>query len=568
MKDLCSTLFYNVGFTIEGRKKNTNLLLALLLDINKWLVDKSEKKESFEVPLEGDKWINLLMKSGGSIQGKRINITSECCRVDDPFKAVYWTCKIVETPESKRDIAPRQWTTEIGFKPLSQYKAQISCVISYKDYPDSIKESEDNPKPNIPGIVRILQSDRKLICSNGIDKLTFKPKLLKSGDFKDFWERIINPERSIPYIYVSPNTEINTSQLATMIGGNAIIYYANDPEVYNEMRDVWFSAYQCENGGIRIYMPNVDVEDDSDPFRHRYIKNTDIERLGCEKVMQILHRVIVKNSFVFCDYFRTEDCKRKKSVVFRQKRMSALLENHEKELERRNQKIEEVKQNALSDKKSYEKDISDIFDICTESEAENKELWEENEKLSDENKKLNFKISGLTECLKSKSSDDNDQNLIELCNFIVKLENKDPKEVVEFLLPIYKDNIDFTEKGLKSLKDCEIPPDELFKALHYLSTTMHRLYLEKGSGDIYKKFTEETGIEATRGEGSQTRKNKDCMDQRNDVYNEHPLVMEPHLKLSNHQRIHFAFCDEEEKVVVGWCAGHLATSATKNLRKR
>lgn len=546
MRDLYSTLHYKIGFTIESKYDDVDLLWVLVLSIKKWQTKKFNGDGIINLTEDKSQWSNF--KAGKGIEGNAVSLSSEFCIDDEPFKgATFWACKIVEFPKPDEHMASRRWITEIGFKPLSPGKADFSCVNYYSDAPGFLGECQKKPKDTCPNLIKILRDNRSIKCSNGIDPLNLKPCLLKNGDFKDFWERIKNKDRSIPYIYVSPNTNIDPKKLADALGGNAIVYYAIDPEVSYEMDYVFDCDYLCYNGSVRVYLPQVD-----DPTRHRFFSRDDINRMGSDQVIHILRRAIAQNSDFYYDFFRTEDCRNKREAIVREKRIKEILEKRKAEKEA-------VENSALAGMQEFE-------DNAKASDELSKIILEQNDDLKKRNSDLQETITRLQQGKQYKTSDTNDAK-IEFCDTILKLKNKEPKEIVEYLWPIYKDKIAFTQRAIKSLKECKISFDELLKSLHCLATVMHPLYLEENAGDIYKRFHETTGIEATRGEGSQTRNDKGCMDQRKDVYNGNEINIEPHLKLSQNQRIHFAFSKEDKKIVIGWCAGHLDTSATKKLRK-
>ena len=70
----------------------------------------------------------------------------------------------------------------------------------------------------------------------------------------------------MPYIYVSPLNKpddaekpilVNPAQLAIATGGNALIFYAEDPGVTDEMNYFCPEEYKCYDGAIRVYYPDL-----------------------------------------------------------------------------------------------------------------------------------------------------------------------------------------------------------------------------------------------------------------------------------------------------------------------
>ena len=73
-----------------------------------------------------------------------------------------------------------------------------------------------------------------------------------------------------------------------------------------------------------------------------------------------------------------------------------------------------------------------------------------------------------------------------------------------------------------------------------------------------------TGIEAARGEGAMTRKDKRLMRQFETEYHGKAVDIEAHItypKLG--QSIHFGYLKEENKLIVGWCGGHKEIASTR-----
>ena len=140
------------------------------------------------------------------------------------------------------------------------------------------------------------------------------------------------------------------------------------------------------------------------------------------------------------------------------------------------------------------------------------------------------------------------------------------QDIINYFDASFGDCIAFSDDVEKSLKNCSIPFDELWNTLYYLATTMRDLYIF-GSGDIYKEFKHQTGINIGRGEGANTHQNKKMMDQYKTEYHGIQIDIEAHVKCSrNYQRIHFGFSQEDQKVVVGWCGEHKDNATTQKVR--
>ena len=548
MKDLCSTLFYKIKFNIaiSGDAEESDLLWIIVKHIKDWMTHKHNKPKEKEA-LSSDSHDWTLLKNGGIIQGRDIKIASEFCLVEEPFNASFWACKIVEFPKASSGKAPRKWTTEIGFEPVSPDKASFSCIIYYNDFPGFLGEYEDAPNPSVPKLINSIWNDKRLICTDGIDKPTIVPKKLVKGDWNAFWERLTNSERTMPYIYISPLNRhedgeaanlIDPQSLARAVGANAIIYFADDKAVTDEMNRLCPEEYICYGGALRVYYPNLNIDNPNDQRKHRFLSSGYIRNYGSEHIIQVIRRAIAQNADFYDKIFRVEDCRQKREAIIRKKKLEELKRQHNSELESR-------EESAL--------------ELAMEAEDLAKTLDDENKQLRDENYTLRLENSTYIGLAKENA----DLKRVSNNRLSIKEYPSSPQDIVNYFDATFCDKIAFSEDAISSLKDCTIPLDELWKCFFALANVMRDLY-EYGEGDIFKTFREKTGIEAARGEGAMTRKDKRLMRQFETEYHGKAVDIEAHItypKLG--QSIHFGYLKEENKLIVGWCGGHKEIASTR-----
>ncbi len=143
-------------------------------------------------------------------------------------------------------------------------------------------------------------------------------------------------------------------------------------------------------------------------------------------------------------------------------------------------------------------------------------------------------------------------------------------DVVAFFRRVFGDRIVFTEQGLGSASRCAVRPDGLWYYLYHMATTLFDLH-HAGCPDTETEFFRATGIEAARGEGSQSRKDRSVMQQRIDTYEGKQISLEPHVKLAqkkagaDHQRIYYCYDREFDRIIIGWIGEHLKTAGTVHL---
>lgn len=563
MKDLHETLFYNIKFTVQAKQKESDLLWDIVLLIKKWMTNKHNRKNE-NLTTDIHQW--LALKNGGQIVGNRIRIISESCFVEIPLSTAYWACKITEFPKAKPDVAPRQWTTEIGVEPLSIDKVNFSCIISYSDRAGFIGECAKIPQPSIPGIVRMVLDNPGFDCQDGIDKPTIEPRKMVPGDWFPFWERLKNNERTIPYIYISPKNNftdsapllIDPKQVALATGGNAIVYYAEDNGVTEEMNYCCPEDYKCYDGAIRIYYPGIDETQPKDDQRHRYLSAKFIEKVGEDGLIQILRRAIAQDVRFYDSFFRIEDCRAKREAIIRQKRLAELKQQHIQELaskeKKHSEEVETIENDALNLAEEAERKQLEAEDRAAYFEEENKLLREEVFKLRSENEAY---IPMVKE----------NADLRKACNNRLSIRDypQNAQDIVYYFITAFADKIAFSDDALYSLRDCSITPVDLWSVFFALATVMNDLYIG-GTGDIYKEFRNKTGIDISRGEGTMTRKDSKLMRQYETKYHGETIDIEAHITYPKiGQSIHFGFSDKDQKLIVGWCGKHKDNYTTRKV---
>lgn len=113
---------------------------------------------------------------------------------------------------------------------------------------------------------------------------------------------------------------------------------------------------------------------------------------------------------------------------------------------------------------------------------------------------------------------------------------------------------------------------ETWKALVSMATVLWRLkFIDNAGGSLIKSFQSETSFELAMTELKLTKANDELMRLRQRRYNGETIDITPHVKGKGTSkldplRIHFAFDDENEKIVIGHCGQHLPTSGTAKVK--
>lgn len=554
MIDLSSTMFYKVKFKISLEDSKKDLLWLIISHIKNWQTRKWNK-ESKLISDNVKAWSNL--KKGSTISStdkKTVKIVSAVCYVDEPENGTFWACKIIETPLSDTRFAPRRWVTEVGFEPINANSAYFSCVISYSDMAGFIGECEPMPAPNVPGLVRKVITDKYISCENGTDKVSTYPQEIASGQWMAFWEKLQNEGRTIPYIYISPKNNpiedenclcVDPKKIATAVGGNALVFYATDKAVTDEMNYFTPQELACYNGMIRIYYPGVEATDELDHNRHRYFRPNQIESMGECAICQILRRALAQDVTFYDKFFRIDDCQAMVDANVRQKRLKELQAIHQ-------EKLKEVEDETMV--LAFDEEEKRLM-----VEAENDRLKAELADLKEDN----FILTQQNESYRTLAQDNAALTKAVDSRLNTKEYPDTPEDVVNYFEATFGDKIQFTDDARKSLKGCRLDLSDLWKSLFALSTVMWDLAFNY-NGDIYKEFQNRTGLKATRGEGTMTRANSKLMRQFETDYNGESINIEAHITYpEQEQSIHFGFSRNDKKIVIGSCGEHKDIHSTR-----
>ncbi len=560
MSYLNYNIFYKAKFLLVSTAENSDMLWDFIKSIRFWQVTKWNKNGSSVLNNSNSTWIRL--KNGGRIfsfdeNERPVYIESEYFSPQDNEAQHFWACKISEKTSKKRGYCERDWVTEIGFKQLEKGIAEFSCVISYGDMPEFIGRYEETPSPTLPGLIRNLINSKKFKCVVGIDPIQNKPTELHVGDFPAFQELLANPQRTIPYIFISPKVDtdhpstttlfVDPQKLATIVCGNARVFYTTSADFMDEMNYmIGGKEYGCSGGSIRVYKPGFNIREPDKAHRHRMLYPSFIEEIGEDETLRIYRRALAQNVNYFDVYFGIKQCQEMRTEEARKKRIDELRSKHEKELG-------ELQNSMLDDA---------IEEEARRLEAEQKvaELEQQLDEAAAKRYGYEAQIEGMRATV----------NRVAELETAVQSRLSIPKypqthyDIAQYFITSFADRIDFSDSATKSLKTCSISLKELWNVLYGLATVMCDLMQNDSCTDPYKEFKTRTGIDASRGEGSMTRKDSSLMEQFETSYQGRIIDIEPHITFGREgQSIHFGFDETTRRIIIGHCGKHLDIYSTR-----
>lgn len=232
------------------------------------LTDKEafERSAQFAVDWMADKVGGLLPSEARNLtsfdtRGDEALYPCHAVRLDDQTGSI-WAARIDE-PGSNPE-AGETWSTEIfvekPFGGLVRFGAQL-MVRRPMIGPDI--------RPSRPRLVYDLLST--LSAEADGEAIADAPTRLTTHDDADTLSKLIyRPKRRLPIVVVSTDyddwAQVNLHQLGVRLSGAAHLYAAG-PETCWELTRLIGKRMSTFNGGVRIYMPGIDDEDE-DPFQH------------------------------------------------------------------------------------------------------------------------------------------------------------------------------------------------------------------------------------------------------------------------------------------------------------
>ena len=317
MSYLNYTIFYKAKFMISSTCDGADLLWDFVKCVRQWQTEKWNNGGNVVVDDHLAAWSRLkdgnrLFSANGS--ERPVYIESEYFSPKNNPAQRFWACKISEKKAKAPGYCERDWVTEIGFRQTDPTSAEFSCVISYGDTPEFIGRYEEVPDPTLPGLIRILIRNKRLRCYSGVDEVTNWASELKVGDFPVFRDALVNPERTIPYIYISPRKKcadseetkllLDPKKLSRVVCGNAKVFFSNSIAFTQEMSFMFnCKEYSCYGGSIRVYRPTLDDRDANDAYRHRSLHPAFLEEVGEDEVLRIYRRALAQNVSFYENFF-------------------------------------------------------------------------------------------------------------------------------------------------------------------------------------------------------------------------------------------------------------------------
>jgi len=401
----------------------------------------------------------------------------------------------------------------------------------------------------------------------GTERLSEKPRVIRVGDGQLLYERLGDRGRGCPILVVSCNQAdskpvLDAVSLARTLAGSAVVYVAGSPDVEEEWEYFLPKGFRCRNGMARVYQPHVDFGSERDAKRHRYFSEEQIKEHTEARVREMIVRGITRRATAIGH--------------------SEVTTIEDVEALRRDNRLRELRR--IADDKSKDEYIhlleednsalrateDDLKSRLSASTAQVEDLQDKVEELDEQKRRLEYELRAAVSSRQAaeeaaRRADRQSETLSTL-----KRLPSSVKQVAEVMQQLFSSELVFTPRGLRSTEDrVQDLVDDAWECLYALATVLHPLLFDERDQniDLERVFKEKTGFDLGMSEGRSTKKDRKFMKLRQDVFEGRTIDITPHVKIGNKEprllRVHFFVDDEQKRIVIGHCGGHLDNFSTR-----
>ena len=549
--DLISNVFYRSHFDVFPVKAGWNVFIEITKYIINWCNFKA-KRYGIELNWDWKQFRHHGIFEAGSMRAMSTQF------VDRESGARYWAAKVFETVKCD-GYADRTWISEFGIEQSNSNCATFSYTVMYEDRQGFLGELQPAPSANVPSVVNYLLTDKMVICKSGQQVLKLSPHDITPGHMDKLRDALQDVSRTCPIIYIAANKMgehlFDRNELARLVAGNAKVFYSQYPSASDEFNSTIGNIFRCPDGGLRVYQPNIDWTNCDEGYRHIYFTEEKLCEIGLDKIQSILRRALCENIQYYTakQLFRYDDCISMYNL-FRRKEMQDLAAQAQ---DNEFLFIDEARQlqEAKSELEKVNYELQTALDACELEKQKNVALTNS----------LN-ETASLRETVKQLKHTQSKMSTL-------KALPQSPEEIVDTFLSIHSDKMDFTKRGLNSLRDCPTSGTLLWQVLFCMATTLRDLYILDSGKNIVQSFEQKTNFSLALTEGHETRKNNSLMSLREDTYAGDKIDIEPHVSYGNFRgdksksvRVYYAFDPKSKKIIIGFCGEHLPNYSTKNFK--
>lgn len=544
---------YSAQFEIRASEKfNGSLSQGFIAIVEKWLHRKYQNRPDH---VSRQNWL----QEGGEwrIGSSQISAMVDVIREEDHSEPILWSFRL-QHPDSYYKKS-RIWVTEILLSNADDDLNLVHITNGYYIPTGYIGKTPKEPNAFPPKFVETCFKNTFLeIWTNG-NKLQGSPKLLGSGEGKDFAHILQDQSRDYPIVVVnhSEDFSVDLKKLQKRLLGKAEVYVVRDPEIIEEMSHYWklnYESYKCYKDTVRVYQAKLNYENPADYHRHRYFKFENDE----QEVLAIVANSLMRmpNLIAPAKPSRYEDVKHHRRLI----------------------RLRELKNSTnKADSKDYilllEEDNSQMYEKTNSLQVENnglkEELIEYTNKLELSRKSIENHEKQFSDLSKQLSQDsiskENQELSVELTELPTKL-----SDITTLIMLVHPNKLCFMDEAKKSASQYNCKDiNSAWKLLVAMATALHDLYFKQQGEDIEAKFRA-TGFTLKKTEGAATKKNSNLTRLRKRKYKDEEVYIWAHTNLdkgSNNLRAYFYIDKVSKLIAIGHFGKHLETAGSKRRKE-
>lgn len=554
---------YQTSFVVDNDTQTaTNKLYQAQRVIGEWVKDHEYKRY---IRLKRDKSSSFLIDGNFTHRAYYKSKYSWCktdyCLEED---STAWAVKYTHRDNRIRDVF---WVSDIGLRSFNESgRLVVNVEISYKVSTEHALTGESyEPNVSIPWCVEaLLESFKGSRFFSGEQDVT--EGIGQAITIKDVDQaaRIISyvesEDRKLAVVLLhgeTKDTQEEADYLSKNLFGKALVYIVPyKVEIKKALARYRLEFNEC------LFIPNFRVH----PTLGRKLRYFVTNQKALEKTHQVLlHSWLgyhpINESGAVSDVDNVQ-------LLIRRRKFFKLTELIQKS----------VPAAEYEEMKTQLEDMSGLFEL---SEAEKKELEEKAGKLEDrvdelENRNLDLELEkeGLkerhaSEVYNMRAAQDSRSRKSSDSNVILPRDYPDSFAALKKFAPFYQ-HLVFSEKAwdpaftYRNFRDFGVA----WEMLHDLDQKLWEIVFVK-RGDIEHEFESSTVFEYAKGEGAQTTNNARLAQMRRFEFEGRQYEMWPHLKYGNKPgkqlRIHFAFDNDKQRIIVGYIGEHMDNATTRTM---
>lgn len=512
----------------------------------------------------------------------------------------------LEYDEPSSDTPFRHWHTRIGLSTTSEGTCIVNLSVSYYTLPTYFGRKLRDPKPNIPNLMKDIVGLSDYQCNVG--ETTIRPKAIQLDATTfgpEFTDNLLSPSRNLPLILVVSDRDGrysvgDTDQFAANLLGMANVYaldYRDDlarDALYRLFpQDTPAHRYNCTAGTVRLYLPDVDLNDAERSTRHRFFTWQDVSSYRSaneftEMLNRSLGRSFVKGDQDVVDVGDISLMRSRREIDLGRARIESLQEKlasaSERLLEQPDvsenlpdkQQIDALKGRIDDLKKSlkeyqlmtdeYDSSNQNLSNLLNSARADIVELQQE---LADARSYKSLVSEANERARRWQSEASCLRDRFDVSSGVPEF-FRNVRDELELAERLWGNKIVVLDEAYRSAKDYKsFNLEEEWRIISAAANELWDICFDTDpDGVIDDVFYRQTGIELAMTEGPMTRSNPQMMKLRDRIYLGKTVRCEPHLKgrgrgvPNDFFRLHFYIDRKNRRIVIGHCGSHLKSAAT------